>query len=55
MVEEITSVIEDFRALCGELPKKTIVDSYMGIVTETIENQHSIINSYESLAKKLEK
>ncbi len=38
MVEEITSVITDFKAMCDGLPKKPIVDSYMGIVSETIEN-----------------
>ena len=59
MVEEVISIISDIDTHISQDPgfsdaNRQKVAMYMDIVKETMQNQHELIDSYETITKKLE-
>jgi hypothetical protein len=60
MVEEVIQIIDDIEGECTKDSEFTDenrqrVAMYMSIVKESMENQHKIIISYETITRNLEK
>ena len=56
MEEQINTILTEVRKETSQLPdgRKNAVDQYLMIVEATVYNQSKIMESYESLVKKLE-